>query len=78
MGKVVEMLPGTQFRVSIDLQGKEYVIMAHLSGKMRMNYIRLELGDDVEVEISPYDLNRGIITYRGQRQPRRISEKSKR
>ena len=60
-GKVVEALPGTQFRVELD-NGHE--ILAYLSGKMRKYYIRILLGDTVKVEISPYDLDRGRITYR--------------
>jgi translation initiation factor IF-1 len=60
-GKVVEALPGTQFRVELD-NGHE--ILAYLSGKMRKYYIRILLGDRVKVEISPYDLTRGRIVYR--------------
>ena len=60
-GVVVEALPGTQFRVELD-NGHE--ILAYLSGKMRKYYIRILLGDRVKVEISPYDLERGRITYR--------------
>ena len=60
-GKVTEALPGTQFRVELD-NGHE--IIAYLSGKMRKYYIRILLGDRVKVEVSPYDLNRGRITYR--------------
>lgn len=63
-GEVIEVLPSTKFRVKIDLQGKDHVILAHVSGKMRMNYIKLQIGDKVEVELSPYDLNKGRITYR--------------
>lgn len=61
-GTVVEALPGTQFRVKLDDSGHE--ILAYLSGKMRKNYIRILLGDRVKVEMSPYDLTRGRITYR--------------
>ena len=60
-GQVVEALPGTMFRV--DLTGGHQVL-AYLSGKMRKNYIRILLGDKVKVELSPYDLSRGRITYR--------------
>jgi translation initiation factor IF-1 len=60
-GKVIEALPGTQFKVELD-NGHE--ILAYLSGKMRRYYIRILLGDRVKVEISPYDLNRGRIIYR--------------
>jgi translation initiation factor IF-1 len=60
-GLVVEALPGTQFRVRLD-NGHE--VLAYLSGKMRKFYIRILLGDRVKVEMSPYDLTRGRITYR--------------
>jgi translation initiation factor IF-1 len=60
-GKVIEALPGTQFRVELD-NGHE--ILAYLSGKMRRYYIRILLGDRVTLEMSPYDMERGRITYR--------------
>jgi translation initiation factor IF-1 len=60
-GLVIEALPGTQFRVRLD-NGHE--VLAYLSGKMRKYYIRILLGDRVKVEMSPYDLTRGRITYR--------------
>lgn len=60
-GSVVEALPSTQFRVKLDNGHK---VLAYLSGKMRKNYIRILLGDRVRVELSPYDLTRGRITYR--------------
>ena len=60
-GTVVEALPGTQFRVKLD-NGHE--VLAYLSGKMRKYYIRILLGDRVSVEMSPYDLTRGRITFR--------------
>ncbi|MGA9532038.1 MAG: translation initiation factor IF-1 [Anaerolineales bacterium] len=60
-GTVIEALPGTQFRVELD-NGHE--VLAYLSGKMRRYYIRILLGDRVRVEVSPYDLSRGRITYR--------------
>jgi translation initiation factor IF-1 len=60
-GKVVEPLPNAQFRVQLE---NGHIILAHISGKMRMNYIRILPGDSVKVELSPYDLNRGRITYR--------------
>jgi len=60
-GTVVESLPGTQFRVRLD---NGHQILAYLSGKMRKYYIRILLGDRVRVEMSPYDLTRGRITYR--------------
>jgi len=60
-GTVVEALPGTQFKVRLE-NGHE--ILAYLSGKMRKYYIRILLGDQVRVEMSPYDLSRGRIVYR--------------
>jgi translation initiation factor IF-1 len=60
-GTVTEALPGTQFRVELD-NGHE--VLAYLSGKMRKYYIRILLGDRVTLEMSPYDLSRGRITYR--------------
>ena len=63
-GKIVEALPGTQFRVELD-NGHE--IIAYPSGKMRKYYIRLLLGDRVTIELSPYDLSKGRITYRYKR-----------
>lgn len=60
-GTVVDALPGTQFKVELD-NGHE--VMAYLSGKMRRYYIRVLLGDRVLVELSPYDLTKGRITYR--------------
>ena len=60
-GKVLEKLPSLMFRVELDT-GNE--ILAHISGKMRMYYIKILPGDRVKVELSPYDLTRGRITYR--------------
>lgn len=60
-GKIVEALPNAMFRVELDNGHK---VLAHISGKMRMNYIRLLLGDKVKMELSPYDLTRGRIIYR--------------
>ncbi|HDZ86736.1 hypothetical protein LCGC14_0847830 [marine sediment metagenome] len=60
-GKVLEALPNAMFKVELD-NGHE--ILAHISGKMRMYYIRILPGDRVKVEMSPYDLTRGRITYR--------------
>ncbi len=60
-GTVVEALPGTQFRVKLD---NNHEVLAYLSGKMRKYYIRILLGDRVSVEMSPYDLTRGRITFR--------------
>ncbi|MBC7259301.1 MAG: translation initiation factor IF-1 [Chloroflexi bacterium] len=60
-GTVIETLPNAQFRVQLD-SGHE--VLAHISGKIRMYYIRILLGDRVLVELSPYDLTRGRIVYR--------------
>jgi translation initiation factor IF-1 len=60
-GTVIEALPNTQFKVELD-NGHE--VLAYLSGKMRKFYIRILLGDRVKVEMTPYDMNRGRITYR--------------
>ena len=60
-GVVTEALPNTQFRVELE---NAHNVLAHISGKMRMNYIRILPGDRVKVELSPYDLSRGRITYR--------------
>ena len=61
MGTVLESLPNATFRVALDNGHK---VLAHISGKMRMHYIKILPGDKVTVELSPYDLNRGRITYR--------------
>jgi translation initiation factor IF-1 len=60
-GEVVETLPNASFRVRLE---NEHIILAHISGKMRMNYIRILPGDKVLIELSPYDLSRGRIVYR--------------
>ncbi|MFC1545417.1 translation initiation factor IF-1 [Gemmatimonadota bacterium] len=60
-GTVLEPLPNATFKVELD-NGHE--VLAHISGKMRMHYIRILPGDRVQVELSPYDLTRGRITYR--------------
>jgi translation initiation factor IF-1 len=69
-GTVIEALPATQFRVELD-NGHE--VLAYLSGKMRRYYIRILLGDRVRVELSPYDLSRGRITYRYKKRDMRPS-----
>ena len=60
-GKVVEVLPGGKFKVELE---NKITVVAHVSGKIRMNYIRILPGDTVMLELSPYDLTRGRITYR--------------
>jgi translation initiation factor IF-1 len=69
-GTVIEALPSTQFKVKLD-NGHE--VLAYLSGKMRRYYIRILLGDRVALEMSPYDLSRGRITYRyNKNRPERL------
>jgi translation initiation factor IF-1 len=60
-GTVVEPLPNTMFRIELE---NGHHVLAHISGKLRMNFIRILPGDRVRVELSPYDLTRGRITYR--------------
>ena len=60
-GTVIEVLPNTVFRVKLE---NDHVITAHISGRMRKNYIRILNGDNVTVEMSPYDLSKGRITFR--------------
>ena len=60
-GEVIEALPNAMFRVKLD---SGQVVLAHVSGKMRMHFIKIVPGDRVKVELSPYDLTRGRITYR--------------
>jgi translation initiation factor IF-1 len=62
-GTVVETLPNTTFRVQLD---NGHIVMAHISGRMRKNYIRILTGDKVTVQLTPYDLTKGRITYRGR------------
>ena len=63
-GTVIETLPNAIFRVELE---NGHRLLAHISGKMRMHYIKILPGDKVSVELSPYDLNRGRITYRGSK-----------
>lgn len=60
-GVVVDTLPNTMFRVKLD---NGHVLIAHISGKMRKHYIRILTGDRVKIEMSPYDLDKGRITFR--------------
>jgi len=62
-GKILEPLPNAMFRVELENGHK---VLAHISGKMRMHYIKILPGDMVTVELSPYDLSRGRITFRGK------------
>ncbi|HTZ10834.1 MAG TPA: translation initiation factor IF-1 [Candidatus Margulisiibacteriota bacterium] len=60
-GKIIETLPNAMFKVELE---NGHVVLAHASGKMRMNFIRILPGDKVKLELSPYDLSRGRITFR--------------
>ena len=60
-GKVLEIIPGGKFKVELE---NKHIVEAHVSGKIRMNYIRILPGETVTIELSPYDLTRGRITYR--------------
>jgi translation initiation factor IF-1 len=60
-GKVIEVLPNATFRVELD---NGHIVLCHISGKMRMHYIKILLGDKVKVEITPYSLDKGRITHR--------------
>jgi len=62
-GTVIETLPNTMFRVELD---NKHIIIAHISGRMRKNYIRILTGDRVTVQLTPYDLTKGRITFRGR------------
>jgi translation initiation factor IF-1 len=72
-GLVVDALPNTTFRVKLE---NGHLVIAHISGKMRKNYIRILTGDKVEVELSPYDLSKGRITYRDVGRKRTETEAS--
>lgn len=60
-GKIDEVLPGAKFRVILE---NDLAVIAHLAGKLRVHNIRLSIGDEVKVELSPYDLTKGRVTYR--------------
>ncbi len=62
-GKIIETLPNAMFKVELE---NGHVVLAHVSGKMRMNFIRILPGDKVKLELSPYDLTRGRITFRSK------------
>lgn len=72
-GVITDTLPNTKFKVRLD--NNDHEIIAHISGKMRKFYIRLTKGDEVEVEISPYDLNKGRIIMRKTGRSKRMKEK---
>jgi translation initiation factor IF-1 len=62
-GVITQVLPGTMFRVKL---ANGHVVLAHISGKMRKNFIQLTIGDKVKMEISPYDLDKGRIAFRSR------------
>ncbi|AEF54024.1 MULTISPECIES: translation initiation factor IF-1 [Marinomonas] len=62
-GTIIDTLPNTMFRVELE---NGHVVVAHISGKMRKNYIRILTGDKVKVELTPYDLSKGRIVYRAR------------
>ena len=65
-GKIIEALSNAMFRVEVEIGDDKHEILAHVSGKMRMHFIKILPGDIVKLEISPYDLTRGRITYRNK------------
>jgi translation initiation factor IF-1 len=65
-GKIVAVLPGTMFRVELS---NKHQVLAHISGKLRKNFIKITVGDMVKMEMSPYDLNKARITYRLRNAP---------
>lgn len=71
-GTVVDTLPNTMFRVQLE---NGHVVLAHISGKMRKNYIRILKGDKVTVEMTPYDLTKGRITFRHKEDAGRPAER---
>lgn len=71
-GTVIDALPNTMFRVQLD---NGHIVLAHISGKMRKNYIRILKGDKVTVEMTPYDLSKGRITFRHKEGAARPTEK---
>ena len=70
-GVIVDCLPNTEFNVRVDDPNfpQDYLVRAHLSGKMRLNYIKILPGDRVKLELNPYDVKRGRITYRYKTDP---------
>ena len=67
-GTIIEPLPNAMFRVELE---NGHRVLAHISGKMRMHFIKILPGDKVTVELSPYDLSRGRVIFRAKQQPRR-------
>ena len=76
-GVIKETLPSAMFRVEVEIGDNKHEVLAHVSGKMRMHFIKILPGDIVKLEISPYDLTRGRITYRNkQNESKSISKKN--
>lgn len=73
-GVVIDNLPNTMFRVQLE---NDHVVTAHISGRMRKNYIRILTGDHVKVELTPYDLSKGRITFRGKETKKPVVDDSK-
>lgn len=65
-GIVTEVLPNTTFKVDVNIGGTTHIVTAHLSGKLRMNFIRIVNGDKVTIQMSPYDLTKGRIIWRSK------------
>lgn len=63
-GTITSVLPGTMFRVALNGQSKDRLVLAHISGKMRKRFIRLTIGDRVKMQMSPYDTDKARIVYR--------------
>ena len=63
-GIVEKVFPGAMFSVAVDVNGTKHIVTCSVSGKLRQNYIRIVVGDTVRLEVSPYDLSRGVITWR--------------
>ena len=63
-GVIKETLPNAMFRVDVEIGGNNHTVLAHVSGKMRMHFIKMLPGDKVDLQLSPYDLSRGRITFR--------------
>ena len=69
-GVVIENLPNTHFRVKLD---NEHIVLAHISGRMRKNYIRILMGDRVTVQLTPYDLTKGRIIFRNKDNNKKVT-----
>ena len=72
-GRVITVLPDTKYKVEIDVQGIKHMLTGYISGKMRQNYIKVQEGDRVVVEVSPYDLSIGRIVYNAKRDAAKLA-----